>query len=96
MNDIDTSELTWDDWDELQRPAPETTDFDTVVAAAVSRRGFLCGLVAIGSGAAAIGLFPGSPAHAQNASPLGFSPIAAQTDGTVHVPEGYSWQIVIR
>ena len=33
MNDIDTSELTWDDWDELQRPAPETTDFDTVVAA---------------------------------------------------------------
>lgn len=96
MNDIDTSELTWDDWDELQRPAPETTDFDTVVAAAVSRRGFLCGLVAIGSGAAAMGLFPGSPAHAQNASPLGFSPIAAQTDGTVHVPEGYSWQIVIR
>ena len=70
MNDIDTSELTWDDWDELQRPAPETTDFDTVVAAAVSRRGFLCGLVAIGSGAAAMGLFPGSPAHAQNASPL--------------------------
>jgi secreted PhoX family phosphatase len=96
MKDFVTSELVLDDWDELQRPAPETTNFDTVVAAAVSRRGFLCGLATIESGAAAKGLFPGSPAHAVIASRLGFTPIAAQTDGTAHVPEGYSWKIVSR
>jgi len=56
MNDIDTSELSWDEWDELQRPTPDTTDFDKVVEAAISRRGFLSGLLAFGSGAAAMGL----------------------------------------
>ncbi len=58
MKDFVTSELILDDWDELRRPAPETPYFDTVVAAAVSRRGFLSGLAAIESGAAAKGLFP--------------------------------------
>ena len=62
MKDIETSDLSWDDWDELQRPAPETTDFDAIVDAGLSRRGFLSGLVAFGSGAAAMGLLSGTSA----------------------------------
>ena len=90
MTKIDTSDLIWDDWDELQRPAPETTDFDRIVAAAVSRRGFLSGLVAVGSGAAAMGLLSGTSAQAA-ATRFGFAPVPIATDDTVHVPEGYSW-----
>lgn len=98
MKDIDTYDLSWDEWDELQRPAPETTDFDAVVDAAISRRGFLSGVVAFGSGAAVMGsgLLNATSAKAQTASRFGFTPIPIQTDFTVHVPDGYSWHSVAK
>lgn len=99
MKDSDTSKLSWDEWDELQRPAATTTDFDAVVDAAISRRGFLSGIIAFGSGAAVMGtgtLFSATSAQAQVASRFGFTPIPIATDGTVHVPEGYTWQPVAR
>lgn len=97
MKDIDTTDLSWDDWDELQRPAVEATDFDGVVEAAISRRGFLTGVVAYGSGAAVMGsgLLSGTSAQAQTASRFGFTPIPIATDGTIHVPDGYSWQSMV-
>ncbi|PUB14784.1 PhoX family protein [Yoonia sediminilitoris] len=97
MKDIDTTDLSWDDWDELQRPAAESVAFDDVVEAAISRRGFLSGIVAYGSGAAVMGsgLLSGTSAEAQTVSRFGFTPIPIQTDGTVHVPDGYSWQALI-
>ena len=54
MTDIDTSKLSWDEWDELHNPPPAVTDFDRVVERAVSRRGFL-GILAMGSAAVAMG-----------------------------------------
>ncbi len=98
MKDNDTYDLSWDEWDELQRPAAATTDFDEVVEAAISRRGFLRGVVAYGSGAAVMGsgLLYGTSVDAQTVSRFGFTPIPIATDGTVHVPEGYSWQPVAK
>ncbi len=98
MKDNDTYDLSWDEWDELQRPAAATTDFDEVVEAAISRRGFLRGVVAYGSGAAVMGsgLLYGTSVDAQTVSRFGFAPIPIATDGTVHVPEGYSWQSVAK
>jgi len=94
MKDCDTYDLSWDDWDELQRPAPETTDFDLLVDEALTRRGFLSGILAFGSGAAVMGtgLLSGTSAQAQAAGRFGFSPIPIATDATVHVPAGYSWK----
>ncbi|PSK82984.1 hypothetical protein CLV79_111102 [Limimaricola soesokkakensis] len=96
MKRFNINKISWDELDELRRPTPETTDFDRVVAGAVSRRGFLSGLVAFGSGAAVMGsgLLKGSTALAQGASRFAFTPIAAQTDFTVHVPDGYEWKTV--
>ena len=100
--DIDTSELSWDEWDEVIRPTDETTDFDRVVEAGLSRRGFLGGLVAVGSGAAAMGLGTGASllnstsAQAQTAGRFAFSPVGIATDATVHVPEGYTWDILVK
>ena len=98
MTDSDPSTLSADAWDELNFPRPEEADFDRVVERAISRRGFLGGVLAFGSGAAAMGggLMGSTAATAQAASRFPFTPIAAQTDGTVHVPEGYAWRVLAR
>lgn len=99
MNDIDLNKVSADEWDELNFPRPETCDFDRVVDAAISRRGFLGGVLAFGSGAAAMGagtLLPAGSAEAMETSRFAFNPIGIKTDGTVHVPDGYSWDVLVR
>jgi uncharacterized protein len=100
MKDIDTRHLSFDEFDELRDPRPATQGFDQVVEAAISRRGFLSGLLAFGSGAAAMGLgtmLSSTSAQAQAAaSRFAFKPIGIATDATIHVPEGYSWDVVVR
>ncbi len=99
MKDVDVRRLSPDDWDEYNFPRPEVHDFDRVVDAAISRRGFLGGSLAFGSGAAVFGtsMLKGSTALADaHGTRFPFTPIAAQTDGTVHVPEGYTWDVVVR
>ncbi|MBD8890074.1 PhoX family protein [Roseibium litorale] len=99
MTDRNTDDMSFDEWDELQRPAPETTGFDAVVETALSRRGFL-GVLAFGSGAAAMGLgsaaslLSSTSAEAMTASRFAFKPVDIATDSIVHVPEGYTWDIV--
>jgi hypothetical protein len=99
---IDFEDFSFDAFDEMRDPRPETTDFDRVVETAISRRGLL-GVLAIGSGAAAMGLGAAglgslmSSTSAQAASArFGFTPVGIATDSTIHVPEGYAWQIVAR
>ena len=99
MNDHDRKIMNWDAFDERVRPAPETVDFDRVVEAAMSRRGFLRSVVAFGSAAAAMGtasLMGSTSAQAQAASMgrFAFTPIDIATDFTVHVPEGYQWSVL--
>ncbi|MBW8319654.1 MAG: PhoX family phosphatase [Rhizobium sp.] len=101
MSDVNKSNLSWDEWDELQNPPPAVTDFDRIVETALSRRGFLGGVLAFGSAAAALGtlstaanLMSSTSAQAQDAaaSRFAFKPIPIFTDSTVHVPEGYAWK----
>lgn len=98
MKDIDTSDMSWDDWDEQIRPAPETTGFDRVVDVVMTRRGFVGSLIAFGSGAAVMGmgLLKGTTALADAHAAFAFTPIGTFTDNTVHVPEGYAWRPMAR
>lgn len=98
MKDADTQDLSFDDWDELKFPRKTTQDFDEVVERAISRRGFLGGVVAFGSGAAVMGtaMLKGTTAIAGQSSRFAFEQLPIQTDGTVHVPEGYSWDVLVR
>ncbi|QXT38685.1 PhoX family protein [Gymnodinialimonas ceratoperidinii] len=98
MKRIDTSDMSWDDWDAQVRPEPEVTDFDRVVETAMTRRAVLGSLVALGSGAAVMGtaMLKGTTAHAYGQSDFPFEPIPAFTDNTIHVPEGYTWRPVAR
>ncbi|SLN13224.1 hypothetical protein PSA7680_00251 [Pseudoruegeria aquimaris] len=91
-------EMSFDDYDEMKDPRPETNGFDAVVEAAISRRGFLGGVLAFGSGAMAMGatgLMPGR-AEAMVASRFAFTPIPTSTANTVNVPEGYTWQVLAK
>lgn len=91
-------DMSADDWDEAHFPRPTVQDFDHVVERAISRRGFLGGALAFGSGATAMGTaaLKGSAAMARRTSRFAFAQIAAQTDGTVHVPDGYIWKTLVR
>ncbi|MEL7343306.1 MAG: PhoX family phosphatase, partial [Pseudomonadota bacterium] len=79
-------------------PRPEVQDFDRVVDRAISRRGFLGGVLAFGSGAAVMGtgVLKGTTAMAQQMSRFAFDQLPPQTDGTVHVPGGYNWDVLVR
>ncbi len=95
---IENKELSFDDWDEVNFPRPEQQDFDRVVERAISRRGFLGSALAFGSGAAVMGtsFLKGSTAMAAQTTRFAFEQLPPQTDGTVHVPEGYSWDVLVR
>ncbi|MBW8636953.1 PhoX family phosphatase [Hoeflea sp. WL0058] len=97
MSDYTVRKLTADEWDEVNFPRPKENEFDRVVERAISRRGFLGGVLAFGSGAAAMsaGLLKPEKAQAQQATRFAFTPIPAATDSVVHVPEGYSWQRLV-
>ena len=97
MKDVDLNKISADDWDEMTFPRPDECDFDRVVEAALSRRGFLSGLLAFGSGAAVMGagLVPGQAA-AKEGGRFAFTPIGIQTDNTIHVPDGYEWDVLVR
>ncbi len=96
MTEQQHKSMSADQWDEINFPRPEENGFDLVVERAISRRGFLGGVLALGSAAAVMGtgLFSARNALAAGTSRFAFTPIAAQTDGTVHVPEGYSWKVL--
>jgi len=99
MEKTDLATMSADEWDELNFPRPEEIEFDRIVERAISRRGFLGGVLAFGSGAAAMGsgLPIGASAKARAAaSRFAFEPLPIHTDGTVHVPEGYSWKVLVR
>ncbi|WP_415921126.1 PhoX family protein [Tateyamaria sp. SN6-1] len=97
MTQIDPQDLSFDDWDEQNFPRPTEQGFDQVVERAISRRGFLGGVLAFGSGAAVMGagVLKGTTAMAST-SRFAFDQLPPQTDGTVHVPSGYSWETLVR
>ncbi|RNF36083.1 PhoX family protein [Paracoccus methylarcula] len=98
MDPKSTVHLSWDEFDELRNPRSAENDFDRVVEAAISRRGFLGGALAFGSGAMVFGsgvLGSASSARAQAAA-FAFEPISISTDFDVHVPQGYQWQPLVK
>ena len=98
MNKQDIANLSWDEYDELRDPRPDNNAFDAVVERAVSRRGFLGGALAFGSGAAVMGtgLFGSATSARAQGSAFAFQPIGIATDFDIHVPQGYQWKPLVR
>ncbi|MDC0948410.1 PhoX family phosphatase [Gammaproteobacteria bacterium] len=92
-------QLSADEWDEIHFPRAEECEFDRVVERAISRRGFINGVLAFGSGAAAMGsgLLGSATVRAETATNrFPFTSISIQTDHAVHVPNGYSTTTLVR
>jgi len=91
MDIKNTGHLSWDAFDELRSPRPSENEFDQVVERAVSRRGFLRGVLAFGSGAAVFGTGVMSRTGRAQArtSAFAFTPVPAGTGFELVVPEGY-------
>ncbi|WP_020593969.1 PhoX family protein [Kiloniella laminariae] len=90
----ETTPLSFDDFDEIQNPGPEQTDFEQVVDRAISRRGFLGAGLGFGAAAFVLGTTALTPTKARASSRFSFEPVAANSLDTVTVPNGYSWHVV--
>ncbi|NLQ16653.1 PhoX family phosphatase [Marinomonas sp. M1K-6] len=92
--------LSFDELDELVRPAPEVVEFEEVAHKMVSRRGFLGGGAAVGASAFVMGSTTLAAGNALAASTttdsrLAFSMVKANALDAVTVPEGYKWEVVV-
>lgn len=84
-----------DDFDEVVNAHPDNCEFDTVVEQALTRRGFLGGVLAMG-GVATLGrAVPPSGAQAVG-NRFAFDAVAASTADEIVVPVGYKAETVIR
>ena len=88
MRDVD-DEISFDDYDEVINPRPEHNDFDAVADAAISRRGFLSGVLAFGAGTFVMGTSALTSPAAAATSRFVFDQVPASTADTITVPEGY-------
>ena len=94
MHKTETAEMSADAWDELNDPRPGICEFDEIVDAALTRRGFVQGVLAFGSCASIAGVMP-QRVQATQITRFEFDPIPVHTDGTVHVPDGYKWERLV-
>jgi len=87
--------LSFDEFDERVNPRPDSCDFDQVVENALSRRGFLGGVLTMG-GFAAIGgvVLPKGAQAAGNR--FAFDSVPVSTADQVSVPKGYTAQVLVR
>ncbi len=91
----DDRQISFDEYDEVINPRPEECDFDRIVESALSRRGFMGGVLAMGSFAALGGALVPSGARAAS-DRFAFSAIPTSTADTVVVPEGYNAEVMVR
>ena len=95
MRDFD-DEISFDDYDEVINPRPEHNDFDAVVDAAISRRGFLSGVLTFGAGTFVMGTSSLVSTAEAATSRFAFDQVPASTADTITVPDGYEWDVAVQ
>ncbi|MBO9418954.1 PhoX family phosphatase [Labrenzia sp. R4_2] len=95
MANIDTKDLSFDEFDEVVNPRPEENDFDRIVESAISRRGFLGGVLAFGSFTALGTSLVPTGAKASDGR-FAFTQIPTSTADAVVVPEGYKSEVLVQ
>ena len=84
-------EISFDDYDELINPKPAENDFDRVIEVALTRRGLLKSVLAVGS-VASLGSFAtlGSGKAIAASSRFAFDAVDTNTLDNITLPKGYS------
>lgn len=95
MPNLDYSDLSFDEFDELNDPRPEDSEFSGLAEKAMSRRGFLGTAASFGAAAFVLGTGALTPtATKANGAWLSFEPVTANGLDTVTLPKGFSWHTV--
>ena len=89
-------DLSFDDFDERISPRPEYSGFDDVVEKAISKRGFLQGVLSVGAASFVTGIAPYGVSIAKASDRFGFNAVAANSLDTITVPEGYKWHVMAK
>lgn len=90
-----SNEISFDEFDETNYPRPVQTDFDEIAAIFLSRRTFLRGTAALGTGAFVLGVGSLTSGQAQAATSwLSFEPIGTNSNDTITVPKGFKHHVV--
>lgn len=91
--------MSYDEIDELHRPAPETVGFEEVMQKAVSRRDFFKGGVLLfGSGLfmqSSLAAATSTKTEAAAFDVFGFEPVEANVKDTITLPKDYQWQPLV-
>jgi len=94
-SDHQIDDLSFDEIDELISPRAEETDFDRIVETAFSRRGFLGGVMTFGLGSFLVGTTALTREAVAAGDRFGFTQVAANTEDTITVPDGFEWEQVV-
>ena len=95
MSSTIENEVSFDDFDEIINPRPEETDFDRIVEASISRRGFLGGTLAFGSFAMLNSTFLSTGAEAAE-NRFAFEAIPTNSEDAITVPKGFKAEVLVR
>ncbi len=94
--------LSFDEHDEILKPPPAVVGFEKVLDKALSRRQFLGAASVMTIGTASFVTSAGllvpnkAQAHDSGFNGIDFNEVAANSNDTITLPEGYSWQVVSR
>lgn len=88
-------EPNFDEYDALISPSVNAPDFDRIVEVALSRRGFLGGVMRFGLGSFLVSTAM-STQKAQASDRFGFDQVAASTSDTITLPEGFEWEPLVQ
>ncbi len=92
MREREDHDLSFDEFDELNDPRPEPSEFEQIAERMLSRRGFLGGAAAFVTTAG--GLAPSVARAMGHAHALAFDPITTNGLDTVTLPNGFSWHVL--
>lgn len=94
-----TTELSFDEFDELISPPPTETEFENIIERAITRRDVMGGAITFGLSSFLLNSAPVTAKTTETtfANDLfGFKQIPANTKDTVTVPEGFEWKTVVK
>ena len=85
---------SFDEFDEMNNPRPEATDFQRISDTVLSRRRFLGQSAKFGAAALLLGTTSLRSLPSAAATGVDFKPVAANALDTITVPEGFDWHVV--
>jgi len=91
-----TTEPSFDEFDELITPPPAETEFENIIERALTRRDVMGGVISFGLSSFLLNSTSLSAKTNNTKDLIGFTQVPANSNDTVTVPEDFEWQPIIK